>query len=209
MDDNKFHKIEGNLSGIKLPERFTFPFYYIPHPLVRLAATSLRRYLDGRSEWQAELLGGKMMGVLVARNREGELGYLAAFSGNLAHANNHAYFVPAVYDILQPDGVFKTREAEITEINHRIAAAEQSEESKTLEGPMMRLAPRATRRWPPTKPLWQKASRSATRSVLPATTAHRSSPRVSSKRLNCGGSSSATKKRSMPLKPNEMPSMPM
>ena len=133
MDDNKFHKIEGNLSGIKMPERFTFPFYYIPHPLVRLAAASLRRYLNCRNEWQSELMAGKMIGVLVVRNSEGKLGYLAAFSGNLAHANNHFYFVPAVYDILQPDGVFKTKEAEITEINHRIAAAEQSVERKTLD----------------------------------------------------------------------------
>ncbi len=133
LDDNKFHKIEGDLSGIQLPERFTFPFYYIPHPLVRLAAASLRHYLDGRNEWRDELSAGKMMGVLVARNSEGELGYLAAFSGNLAHANNHDFFVPAVYDILQPDGVFKTKEAEITEINRSIAAAEQSAERKALD----------------------------------------------------------------------------
>lgn len=115
-----------------MPEMFTFPFFYVAHPLVRLAATSLRRYLDGRKEWQEELEAGKMMGVLVARNGEGDLGYLAAFSGNLAHSNDHAFFVPAVYDILQPDGVFKTKEAEITTINHRIAEAEQSAERKAM-----------------------------------------------------------------------------
>ncbi len=133
MDDSKFHSIEGDISGIKLPEMFTFPFYYVPHPLVRLAAASLRRYLDDCGEWQEELSAGKMMGVLVARDAKGTLGYLAAFSGNLAHANNHEFFVPAVYDILQPDGVFKTKEAEITEINRRISNALQSSERKALD----------------------------------------------------------------------------
>ncbi len=37
------------------------------------------------------------------------IGYLAAFSGNLAGKNLHPYFVPPVYDLLQPQGFFKNR----------------------------------------------------------------------------------------------------
>ena len=68
-----------------------------------------------------------MFGVLVIKDSEGKLGYLAAFSGNLAGSNHHAFFVPPVYDLLQPDGFFRIEEAEISGINHRIAAMEACE----------------------------------------------------------------------------------
>ncbi len=127
MTDRKFHKIIGDISGISVPEMFTFPFCYTPHPLVEMAAGCLRSYLDKRTDLADELLSGKMMGVLVVENPVGEVGYLAAFSGNLSHSNAHDFFVPAVYDILRPDGEFKRREAEITEINRRVDQAERCE----------------------------------------------------------------------------------
>lgn len=127
MTDRKFHKIIGDISGISVPEMFTFPFCYTPHPLVEMAAGCLRSYLDKRTDLADELLSGKMMGVLVVENPVGEVGYLAAFSGNLSHSNAHDFFVPAVYDILRPDGEFKRREAEITEINRRVDQAEHCE----------------------------------------------------------------------------------
>ena len=106
---------------------FTFPFCYTPHPLVEMAAGCLRSYLDKRADLADELQSGKMMGVLVVENSAGEVGYLAAFSGNLSHSNDHDFFVPAVYDILRPDGEFKRREAEITGINRRVDQAEHCE----------------------------------------------------------------------------------
>lgn len=117
----------GDISGISVPEMFTYPFSYVPHPLVVKAAGDLRAYLSTRSDWRYELEAGKMMGVLVAADSDGRIGYLAAFSGNLAHSNDHDFFVPAVYDMLRPDGFFKQREARITEINHAITAIQQSD----------------------------------------------------------------------------------
>lgn len=100
-----------------LPEQFTYPFHYTPHPLCVKAAEEVQAYLQSRTDWHDELQQGKMFGVLVVRTPEGEIGYLAAFSGNLAGSNHHAYFVPPVYDLLNPDGYFKQEEARITEIN--------------------------------------------------------------------------------------------
>lgn len=68
---------------------------------------------------------GKMFGVLVVDIGVGRA-FLAAFSGNLAGSNRHDYFVPPIYDLLQPDGYFVNEEAEISAINRRIAEAEQS-----------------------------------------------------------------------------------
>ena len=105
-NDLRFHKFSiDEIGGITPPELFTFPFYYEPHPLCVLAAKHLRSYLDTQHDWSEELSQGKMMGVLVVK-RDDEIGFLAAFSGNLAHGNNHEYFVPAVYDLLSLDGFF-------------------------------------------------------------------------------------------------------
>ena len=59
-----------------------------------------------------------MYGVLIVE-RNGEIGYLQAYSGQIADEGED--FVPAVFDYLQPDGYFKTHEAEITQLNQRIA----------------------------------------------------------------------------------------
>lgn len=103
------HSFHTPTEGIALPKAFTFPFHYTPHPLTRLAAEEVRQYLLTRDDWQEELRQGKMFGVLVIRDTEGKLGYLAAFSGNLAGSNHHAFFVPPVYDLLQPDGFSASR----------------------------------------------------------------------------------------------------
>ena len=125
-NDNRFHKFtDEELAGVELPRQFTFPFCYEPHPLSVLASKRLRSYLNSREDWCEELQQGKMMGVLVVEKND-EVGYLAAFSGNLAHGNNHEYFVPAVYDLLSLDGFFPPEEAQISEINAKIKSEESS-----------------------------------------------------------------------------------
>ena len=121
------HRFSTDISGIEPPQLFTYPFHYTPHPLCRIAAEEVQAYLASRTEWHEEINKGKMFGVLVVES-EGEMGFLAAFSGNLAGSNNHEYFVPAVYDMLQPNDFFKRGEAEISAINQRIKSFEVSEE---------------------------------------------------------------------------------
>ncbi|MBR6622042.1 MAG: RluA family pseudouridine synthase [Bacteroides sp.] len=96
---------------------FTYPFHYTPHPLCVCAAEEVQHYLQSRSDWHEELQQGKMFGVLVVRTPDGTIGFLAAFSGNLAGSNHHDYFVPPVYDLLNPDGYFKEEEARISSLN--------------------------------------------------------------------------------------------
>ena len=122
------HKFTHKIAHIPLPELFTWPFHYTPHPLARLAAEEVMDYVASICDWQEELSRGKMFGVLVVQNSEKELGFLAAFSGNLAGTNNHDYFVPPVYDMLKPGDFFRQEEANISAINHRISELEQSAE---------------------------------------------------------------------------------
>lgn len=127
------HFFKKPVSYLALPEKFTYPFHYTPHPLCVLAAEEVKEYIASRKEWQEELASGKMFGVLIVQtdngitnNEENQIGYLAAFSGNLVGKNLHPYFVPPVYDLLQPEGFFKIEEEQISAINIRIRELENS-----------------------------------------------------------------------------------
>lgn len=121
----------------ELPEKFTFPFYYAPHPIALLAAKELQDYIENQSDFEHNfgiesgkegLVIGKMFGVLVVQNENGELGYLSAFSGKLAKGNHHERFVPPVFDILLEDGFFRTQEDIISAINREIERLENAPE---------------------------------------------------------------------------------
>lgn len=119
-----FHPLDSSLAD---PSRFTAPFCYEPHPLCLAAAAEVQRYIMSDGALRADAGRGKMFGVLVVRTADGRRGFLAAYSGLLAGRNDHAYFVPPVFDAMQPDGYFKTHEAEITAINRQIDAILHSE----------------------------------------------------------------------------------
>lgn len=122
------HYFTQSVSFTDLPKRFTYPFNYIPHELCRKAVNEVNKYIQSRNDWSSELSSGKMFGVLIVRNSEGRVGYLAAYSGIIAHANNHEYFVPAVFDMLSPVGYFKAEENRISEMNQRISELENAED---------------------------------------------------------------------------------
>ena len=119
------HHFTRSIAHSALPDKFTYPFHYTPHPLCVMAADEVQVYLQHQAQWQDELQQGKMFGVLIVQTTEGEIGYLAAFSGILAGKNIHPYFVPPIYDLLQPDGFFKKEEEHISAINHRIRELEE------------------------------------------------------------------------------------
>lgn len=96
---NRFIRFKSSIDTIKLPERFTFPFYYQPHPLCVLASEELQKYLSEQNSWQYDFTqNGKMFGVLLVENTAGEIGYLTGFSGKLANKTVLDNFVPPVDD---------------------------------------------------------------------------------------------------------------
>lgn len=107
-----------------IAERFTDPFRYSPHPLVRIAADMLMQRISSSAELASFFSEGKMLGVLVAADRSGNIGYLSAFSGNVAGQSRLEGFVPPIFDLLDPSGHFKMKEAEITALNNEITTAE-------------------------------------------------------------------------------------
>lgn len=121
---DKLHHFGCPVSQITLPEKFTYPFHYTPHPLSVMAAKEVQAYLHTRKDWESDLEQGKMFGVLIVQTLAGEIGYLAAFSGILAGKNLHDYFVPPVYDLQQPEGFFRIEEDRISAINTHIKELE-------------------------------------------------------------------------------------
>lgn len=109
-------------TSIAKPERFTWPFCYEPHPLCLLACEALKQEIERLNPGE-----GKMFGVLVVENPQGELGFLAAYSGLLEGRNDWEYFVPPVFDAQQPDGYFKQKEREI------MASPQHKEMSQQLQ----------------------------------------------------------------------------
>lgn len=130
---------EAQLQDVELPQRFTFPFFYEPHPLTRLAAVQLQQHLEsmaydhnfGLVQGQEGLVIGKMFGVLVVRDHEGRVGYLSGFSGKLAGSNDHPEFVPPVFDMLEENSFFLKEQYVLNSINDRVKAIEHTPEYVT------------------------------------------------------------------------------
>lgn len=111
------------------PEKMNNPFFYEPDALCLMAAEQVKGLVAQHETWREEVAQGKMFGVLVVERpapHGTELGYLAAFSGQLGGKATWEGFVPPVFDYLQPDGYFKIHEREISEINARLSEMERN-----------------------------------------------------------------------------------
>lgn len=112
------------------------PFFYEPDALCLMAVEQVKELIAEHEAWRDEVAQGKMFGVLVverATAHDIQLGYLAAFSGQLGGNATWEGFVPPVFDYLQPDGYFKTHEREISEINARLSEMERNPLLKDLK----------------------------------------------------------------------------
>lgn len=125
----QFHSFKTDISGIKSPESFTFPFYYQPHKLAEIAAVQLQEYLENQTDFTHNFgftsdkknAIGKMFGVLVVKNKQNELGFLAAFSGKLEDESCPEIFVPPVFNLRTKNSFYKKGEEEIEEISAKLA----------------------------------------------------------------------------------------
>lgn len=123
-----FNSFSQNIKDYTLPERFTFPFCYDPHPLCLLAAAELQNQLENHQQLSKELeQQGKMFGVLLVKNQQGEIGYLIAFSGkhfdlsiHQASLKNNMTFVPAVFELNDQAEWYHDDSIIINRLNHEL-----------------------------------------------------------------------------------------
>ena len=125
------HHFKTDISNVALPGKFTFPFYYEPHPLAKIAVKELQNYLEvqkdfkhnfGLQELPDNLPIGKMFGVLVVKDATNKIGYLTAFSGKLADKSLPTYFVPPVFNMRTEGSFYIKGELEIDKINKELSS---------------------------------------------------------------------------------------
>jgi len=134
-----FTRFKTNISEYSLPEKFTYPFKYTPHPLCLLAAKQLQEHLLTHKKWPHNFglvqgkegkVIGKMFGVLLVEGPNKEIGYLSAFSGKMGGSNHYDKLVPPVFDGLTEGSFLNKGMTKITELGSKIKALK---EQKNLE----------------------------------------------------------------------------
>ena len=137
-----------DVSGFKLPEKFTFPFYYEPHTIAKIAVKEIQEYLENQTDFEhnfgcnstnKDLAIGKMFGVLVVKNRQNELGYLAAFSGKLADKSLPTKFVPPIFNMRTEGSFYIKGEKEIEEIGEKISLLKKDKKYLSLKKSLKKL----------------------------------------------------------------------
>lgn len=136
----RLHSFHSKIKG-KTPEKFTFPFLYEPHPLAVEAAEQLKIYLDSFDNWFYDLnLGpenyqhplGKMFGVLVVQDKDGNLRHLWAYSGVITGEQQDSQFVPLVFNMFSEDSLYAHENSKLDDLNAQInILANDSEYAKT------------------------------------------------------------------------------
>ena len=131
-----FQYFKQSITTYELPEKFDYPFYYEPTEIAKQACKELQEYLETQTDFEHNF-GlendvfstpiGKMFGVLVVRNQENKIGYLAAVSGKLANTNQHKIFIPPVFDMLNKNGFFLEQEERLNEINRILESLENNQ----------------------------------------------------------------------------------
>ncbi|WP_313567065.1 pseudouridine synthase [Empedobacter sp.] len=124
------------ITTYELPKKFDYPFYYEPTEIAKQACKEVQEYLENQTDFEhnfglendlSSTPIGKMFGVLVVRNQENKIGYLAAVSGKLANTNQHKIFVPPVFDMLNKNGFFLEQEERLNEINRILESLENNQ----------------------------------------------------------------------------------
>lgn len=120
FSDPLIHPLSGAdvLTDCRIP--FTDPFRYTPHHLTVKASGLLISHIESSPGLSSAFADGKMLGVLIVEDRNGKTGYLSAFSGNAGGRNDLDGFVPPIYDLNNPEGHYRIKEAEISGINREI-----------------------------------------------------------------------------------------
>lgn len=121
------------INEIELPRKFTFPFYYEPHPLSKLAVKEIINYLKTQTDFEhnfglgnnykekiSSISTGKMFGVLVVKNKKNEIGYISSVSGKLANTNTHIKFVPPVHDMLAKNSYYLKEKKKLLKISSKL-----------------------------------------------------------------------------------------
>ncbi|TMP62917.1 RNA pseudouridine synthase [Pseudoalteromonas sp. S1610] len=131
-----FTTFNENIDNLALPEQFTFPFYYKTHPLAVAAAKQLQQQLkklDKAILDTDDIDAGKMFGVLIVQDESQQLGFISAYSGQIAGIDEQLHFAPNVALKHIDDAEFSQQSQVINDINAQITALQNSDNYQQIE----------------------------------------------------------------------------
>ncbi|PWJ43727.1 RluA family pseudouridine synthase [Sediminitomix flava] len=116
-----------------LPRKLNSPFQTQTPTVAQKAVADLQSYLLSQKDWvhdfgfeptKSPKASGKMFGVLVIKDQNGEYGYLRAFSGKLAGKVRLDGFVPPIFDFETADPSFMEEQLKVNHLNETLQKLE-------------------------------------------------------------------------------------
>ena len=139
INDPCFTPFHAEINTFSLPRRFTFPFYYQPHPLSLLASQELQQLLEQVDAKEYDFNdNGKMIGVLLVETQAGDIGYLSGYSGKMTNRFASINFVPDIDDSTNED-FFKIEQRAINKLNDQVSQLENNPEIGEFEDVIFQL----------------------------------------------------------------------
>lgn len=114
-------------------KKFTYPFCYTPDTEILKASERLISRIDGDASLNTLFKEGKMLGIMMVEKPDGTTDFLFGFSGLAGGKSIVDGFVPPIYDLQDPEGHFKLKEAEISALNRSIEESTDPEEKASLK----------------------------------------------------------------------------
>lgn len=139
---NCFRQFKNDISNYILPDSFTYPFYYTPHPISILAVSELQHFLTHNKTWAHNFgvnkskighIAGKMFGVLIVKQNNNKLGYICAYSGQITEKGMPDFFVPNIFDDVLHQKDMTLEKSKINELTNEIDKLNTDKEYKYLE----------------------------------------------------------------------------
>ena len=143
MTSTCFIPFISSLENIDIPFEMNDPFWIIIPEIAQLASAELQDFLAKNQQLWLHNFGtdmdnqvaakGKMFGVLVVRAENGELGYLATFSGKILDEPHPTHFVPSLFDVTTDDSFITKGMLELKAISETMKSASSNEELEQLK----------------------------------------------------------------------------
>ena len=112
---------------------FTYPFCYVPTKEIADAAQVMIHRIALSPALDSAFSEGKMLGVMKVLDNKNSYSYIYAFSGNVGGKNMIEGFVPPIYDLVNPQGHYKLREAVISALGDQMEATDDPKEKAALK----------------------------------------------------------------------------
>lgn len=143
MNATCFIPFISSLENVDIPFEMNDPFGTTIPEIAQLASAELQNFLAKNQHLWLHNFGtaiknqvaakGKMFGILVVRTENGELGYLATFSGKILDEPHPTHFVPSLFDVTTDDSFITKGMLELKAISEIMKGASSHEEFEQLK----------------------------------------------------------------------------